>query len=94
MQNHLPSLVEKYGDKLEIVSIETSNPANYEIYLSAIDLFNVPPVRQGVPALYIGDTHLVGSGEIESKLEGLVEEHLIKGGVEFPPIAGLDIGIE
>jgi cytochrome c biogenesis protein CcdA/thiol-disulfide isomerase/thioredoxin len=90
MENHLPPLVEKYGDQLEITSIETSIPANYEIYLEAIKLFNVAPQRQGVPALFVGDTHLVGSDEVADKLEGLIEQYLDQGGVDYPPIAGLD----
>jgi cytochrome c biogenesis protein CcdA len=90
MENHLPPLVEKYGDRLEIASIETSNPTHYEVYLAAIELFGVPPQRQGVPALYIGDTHLVGAAEIADQLDGLIEHNLDQGGVDYPPIPGLD----
>lgn len=89
MEDHLPPLVEKHGSRLEIVSIQVSKPANYEIYLAAIDLFEVPPQRQGVPAIYIGDTHLFGSGEIASQLGGLIERYGDQGGVNYPPIAGL-----
>lgn len=90
MENHLPPLVDKYGDQLEISMIETSNPAHYELYLAALELFDVPPKRQGVPALFIGDTHLVGSLEIADKLDGLIKKHLDQGGVDYPSIPGLD----
>jgi cytochrome c biogenesis protein CcdA/glutaredoxin len=90
MENHLPPLVEKYGDRLEIASIETSNPAHYEVYLAAIEMFGVPPQRQGVPALYIGDTHLVGAAEIAERLDGLIAHYLDQGGVDYPPIPGLE----
>jgi len=43
MDNHLPILLAKCGDQLEIASISVSDAASYEIYLSAIDLFQVPP---------------------------------------------------
>jgi cytochrome c biogenesis protein CcdA/thiol-disulfide isomerase/thioredoxin len=91
MANHLPPLVERYGDRLEIASIETStNPDHYEIYLAAIELFGIPPERQGVPAIFIGDTHLVGSTEISNQLEGLIQTYLDRGGVDYPPIPGLE----
>ncbi len=90
MENVLPPLVEKHGDQLEIASIETSrDPARYEIYLAAIELFGIPPQRQGWPAVFIGDTHLLGSTEIPAKLEGLIEKYLQQGGVAYPPIPGL-----
>jgi hypothetical protein len=90
MENHLPPLVEKYGDRLEIAEIETSNDANYKAYQAAIKKFDVPRQRQGVPAIFIADTHLVGSLEIGQKLEGLIEKHLEQGGIAYPDIEGLD----
>jgi cytochrome c biogenesis protein CcdA/thiol-disulfide isomerase/thioredoxin len=90
MENTLPALEQKYGDQLEIVMVETTDPAHYELYLAAIEQYDVPPVRQGVPALYIGDTHLVGAVEIPEKLDQIIQEHLDRGGVAFPSIPGLD----
>jgi cytochrome c biogenesis protein CcdA len=90
MENDLPPLVDKYGAQLEIASISVSqDPTYYEAYLAAIELFDVPPNRQGVPALYISDTHLVGSNEIRDELGGLIEKHLKQGGVDYPAIPGL-----
>jgi cytochrome c biogenesis protein CcdA/thiol-disulfide isomerase/thioredoxin len=89
MEDDLPPLVEKYGDQLEILMIEASGADAYEVYLAAIDLYDVPPQRQGVPALYIGNDHLVGSAEIPTELPGLIERYLKQGGVDFPPIPGL-----
>lgn len=90
MDDHLPQLVEKYGDQLEITLIETTDLAHYELYLAAIELFDVPPVRQGVPAVYVGDTHLVGSVEIPEQLEQIIDSYLDQGGVDYPSIPGLD----
>jgi cytochrome c biogenesis protein CcdA/thiol-disulfide isomerase/thioredoxin len=91
MENVLPPLIEKYGDQLEVAAIETSaTPANYEIYLSAIEAFGVPPQRQGWPAIFIGNTHLLGSIEIPQRLEGLIEGYREQGGVAYPPIPGLE----
>jgi uncharacterized membrane protein len=90
MENHLPPLVEKYGDQLEIAEIEVSAPANYAMYMAALELFDVPPQRQGVPAMFIGDVHLVGTDEIARQLDGLIQKYLEQGGVDYPPIPGLE----
>jgi cytochrome c biogenesis protein CcdA len=89
MENVLPPLVEKYGEQLEILSVEISDSVNYVIYLEAIKLFEVTPTRQGVPALYIADTHLVGLDEIKDELPGLIKENFKQGGVSYPAIPGL-----
>jgi cytochrome c biogenesis protein CcdA/thiol-disulfide isomerase/thioredoxin len=91
MENDLPPLVEKYGDQLEILMIEAAGQEAYEVYLAAIELYEVPPQRQGVPALYIGDYHLVGSVEIPTQLPGLIEDYLKQGGVDYPPLPGLSV---
>ena len=95
MEDVLPPLEEKYGEQLDILFVETSQrPEDYEVYLAAVDQFDVPPERQGVPALYIGKTHLVGSAEIPQQLEGLIEQGLEQNGLAFPEIPGLESLLE
>jgi cytochrome c biogenesis protein CcdA/glutaredoxin len=88
----LPPLQAKYGDRLQIELIETSDPASYELYRAAVEAYSGPPDRQGVPALFIGDHHLVGSVEIPRILPGLIEEYLAADGVDYPDIPGLVVG--
>jgi len=88
----LPPLQTKYGDKLQIELIETSDPAGYELYQAVVDGYSVPSDRQGVPALFIGDHHLVGSVEIPQILPGLIEKYLAADGVDYPDIPGLVVG--
>lgn len=85
----LPPLQARYGDQLQIELIETSDPAGYELYRAAVEAYRVPSDRQGVPALFIGGHHLVGSVEIPRILPGLIEEYLAAGGVDYPDIPGL-----
>jgi len=85
----LPPLQAKYGEQWQIELIETSEPGGYELYRDAVEAYSVPPDRQGVPALFIGDHHLVGSVEIPQILPGLIEEYLAAGGVDYPAIPGL-----
>jgi cytochrome c biogenesis protein CcdA/glutaredoxin len=89
MESFMPGVVEKYGDQLEIAYIEVTDPTHYEVYLAAIDKYDVPPVRQGVPAVYIGKDHIVGN-EIPEELEGLIDGYLDQDGVAYPSVTGLD----
>ncbi len=89
MSETLPPLQEKYGERLEIRTIEISDPDNYRLWAAAIETFHVLPERQGVPMLFIGDKVLVGSLEIPEQLPGLIEQYLEAGGVDFPAIPGL-----
>ncbi len=89
MTHHLPPLEEKYGDRLEIKTIEVSEQANYQLWNAAMEAFQVPPGQRGVPMLFIGDTVLVGSVEIPERLPGLIEQYLAAGGVDYPAIPGL-----
>jgi len=89
MEHVLPPLQDEYGDRLEVKTIEISDPANYELWIAAMEAFQVPPERQVVPMLFIGDVVLVGSFEIPEQLPGLIEQHLAAGGVGYPAILGL-----
>jgi len=89
LETHLPSLETEYGDQLQVLTIEISSPANYPLWVAAMEAFQVPPERQGVPMLFIGDTVLIGSFEIPEQLPGLIEQHLAAGGVDYPAIPGL-----
>ena len=93
MSETLPPLQEKYGEQLEIRTIEISDPDNYRLWMAAIEAFHVPPERQGVPMLFIGDQVLVGSREIPDQLPGLIERYLAAGGVDYPDIPGLQADV-
>jgi uncharacterized membrane protein len=86
----LPPIHQRYGSQFRLKMLENGQPGSAEAYRSAVQLFNVPPERQGVPALIIGNQMLVGSREIPEQLPGLIEHYLAAGGVDYPPLAGLD----
>lgn len=90
MDRYLPPLEERYGDQLEVLAINISDPANYPVWVVAMEMFEVPPERAGVPMLFIGDAVLIGSVGIPEKLPGLIEQHLAAGGVDYPAIPGLE----
>lgn len=85
----LPSIMDKHGEQFMIVGVNTADPGGQTLYQAAIEHFAIPPERRGVPTLIIGETVLVGSGEIPDQLPGLVETHLAQGGLDWPAIPGL-----
>ena len=82
-------LQEQYGSQLDIRAFELSDPASYELVMAAVEAFQVPVERREVPMLFIGDTVLIGSIEIPEQLPGLIEQHLVAGGLDYPAIPGL-----
>ncbi|MCJ7514080.1 MAG: hypothetical protein MUO23_14085 [Anaerolineales bacterium] len=89
IQNDLPPLLETYGDQVQILAIDISQPGGQNLYLSAIERFAIPDTRRGVPALVAGDVVLVGGREIPEQFPGIIEAALASGGLDWPDIPGL-----
>ncbi len=91
MDNYLPTVYAKYGDRVEHQDFDIYD--DVENYVKMIGLekkLGVPEDRQGyVPALFIGDKVLIGSDEIPARLEGYIEQYLAQGGVDFPSLENL-----
>lgn len=85
----LPPLLEKYGERLQIIGADTTQPGGHALYQAAVQRFSIPEERRAVPTLIVGDVVLVGSLEIPQQLPDLVEEYLAQGGVDWPDIPGL-----
>jgi uncharacterized membrane protein/glutaredoxin len=85
----LPPLFEKYGDQLQIAGIDTTSAGGQALYEAAIQRFNIPPERMGVPTLIVGNVVLVGSLEIPQQFPDLIEKYLAQGGEDWPDIPGL-----
>jgi uncharacterized membrane protein len=81
---------ETYGDQVQILGIDTSDPAGQALYSMAIEHFEIPENRLGVPTLIVSNTILVGAAEIPEQFPGIVEEGLLAGGVGWPDIPDLD----
>ncbi len=88
-RNDLPPLRERWGEQLEIVEIDITVPEGNALFQSAVDRYVIPPTRQGVPLMIIGETVLVGSFEIPQVLPGLIEMHMAAGGVGLPDLPGI-----
>ena len=60
--------------------------------LAAMGMFDLEPT--GVPFLVVGNDTLVGSSDIQNRFSSLIDQHLAKGGVDWPDIRGLRAAIE
>ena len=68
----LPPITEEFGEQLLVAGVDISTIGGQELYLSAIEYFEIPPERQAVPLLVIGDQVLLGTVEIPELLPGLI----------------------
>jgi len=83
----LPPLFQQYGSQLHIVGIDVSQPDGQALFLAALQHFKLE--TSGVPFLVVGDTYLVGSGDIPAQFPSLIDRYLAQGGVDWPAIPGL-----
>jgi len=86
----LPPLAEKYREQLQIIGIDVTYEEGQNLYQAAIVKYEIPDHRYGVPTLIVGDTVLVGSGEIPALFPGIIEDGLSDSGIDWPDIPGLD----
>jgi uncharacterized membrane protein len=85
-----PPLFEQYGDRLQIIGIDVTNPAAQGLFSAAINAYNVPEEARGaVPFLVVGDTFLLGDVDIPEQFPGIIEDGLARGGIDWPDIPGL-----
>lgn len=89
IQEVLPPLFQKYGDQLEIVGVDITQPNGLTLYQNAIERFQIPSERLGVPTLIVGEVNMVGDQEIPDLFPGLIEQYLAEGGMDWPDIPGL-----
>ncbi|MCL7454073.1 MAG: hypothetical protein M8467_13600, partial [Anaerolineae bacterium] len=91
MDNYLPTVYEKYGNQVEYQYLSISNDSDvYMTMLALGEKLGVPEAERGyVPTLFIGNQALIGSGEIPEQLEGLIDQYLAQGGVDFPSLEDL-----
>jgi hypothetical protein len=75
----------KYGDRLEILYYEISDPAVYDLMIRVEEMYKPP--TSGIPEVFFGTRVLVGEDEIRARFDATVAECLAAGGcsVTLPP---------
>jgi cytochrome c biogenesis protein CcdA/glutaredoxin len=93
MESFLPTVYEKYGDQVEYQYFNIHEDTDDYLLMLALEAeLGIPAEERGfVPTLVIGDQVLVGSGQagIPGILEGLIDQYLAQGGVDWPPTENL-----
>jgi uncharacterized membrane protein/thiol-disulfide isomerase/thioredoxin len=84
-------LQETYGDQLQILGVDTSDATGQTLYKMAVEHYQIPETRIGVPTLIVGNIILVGSGEIPERFPGILEDGLLAGGIGWPDIPNLNL---
>ncbi|WKZ38898.1 MAG: vitamin K epoxide reductase family protein [Anaerolineales bacterium] len=87
IENTFPPLLEKYGDQLQIVGVDVTQPDGQKLFLAALQKFGLE--SSGVPFLVVGNIYLIGSADIPERFPALIETHLAQGGIDWPDISGL-----
>ncbi len=90
LEEVLPPLQEQYGEQLDIVLVELNSEETARMFYAAGAAAGLEQSEMGVPLLIVGEYLMMGSAQIPEQLPGLVEHYLAAGGVELPPIAGLE----
>jgi len=83
----MPTILNEYGDQLQVLVINVNTPEGSEIFKSTISFFGMESA--GVPFLVISDQVLIGSVDIPEKFPALIDMYLAQGGVYLPPLPGL-----
>lgn len=87
LEGTLPPIQEKYGDQLEVKSLDVSEPDNYKLFSALEEAYQVPKKLQGVPVIFLGQTFLVGWVDIGDHLDEEIQRYLAAGGVDYPMTA-------
>jgi uncharacterized membrane protein len=82
----LPPLVQRYGPRLQIATVNVITTGGQALYQATIAHFALPDSRLGVPTLVVGTRVLVGSEEIPDELPGIVDRGLAAGGIAWPDV--------
>ena len=86
LQNVLPPLQDQYGEQLEIKYVELVTIEEVDLIYAVAEAYGIDEDDVAVPFLIIGDEVLIGSDEVEQRLQDLIEKHLAAGGVDYPDI--------
>ena len=84
MDDFLPPMQEKYGDRLQVELISIDDIEGYRLLMFVDDMAGIPEDRRGVPEMLIGSTIMVGSISIREHFEETVDQYLEAGGVDTP----------
>ncbi len=84
----LAKLRTDYGDRLQVTTVNTSDAAGRTLYDAAFARYQ--PALEGVPAVVLGETMVVGNRDVPERLPGLLEKAAASGGARLPDLPELE----
>lgn len=91
IQNVLPGLKQRYGDRFQLKLIDVTDNAAYEKFIGFVQRLVGEKGMFGVPTLVIADTVMLGANTIREQADGTIQRYLALGGAAYPELpAGLD----
>jgi len=75
----LPPVMDRYGEQVRIIPLNTAEPQNSELLLQVAQQAGLE--NYGVPFMVIGHQILIGANQIPQYFEQIVDEYLAAGGV-------------
>ncbi len=84
IQNVLPPLQERYGAQFDLFMIEVKGTQDVDMLYRVAASYKIPKDKTGVPFLILGEQVLVGSDQVRDQLPALIDDYLIRGGLDFP----------
>lgn len=86
----LVPMQEAYGEQLQILALSTQEELGAQLYQAAVDYYEIPDNRLGVPTLIVAETILVGSLEAQQFSE-IAADGLANGGIAWPDLPALHL---
>lgn len=80
----VPGLRARFGERLELRSLDIADPAHYEALMAIEDAHRVPFADRVVPVAVIGDELIAGADAIERDLADRIDRSLAQGGNAWP----------
>ena len=86
---HLIPLQNRYGRRLVILGMDTSQEWANNLYWEAMRYYEVPEEDWVVPILIVADQVMVGGNDIPARFPAMIEEGLATGGIDLPDFPAL-----
>jgi uncharacterized membrane protein len=77
---------------LQLLMVDTSVEAGAQMFMADSERLGLD--RAGVPRLDVARDYLVGSFDIPQQFPGIIETGLDEGGIDWPPIPGIEAAVE
>jgi uncharacterized membrane protein len=94
LKGYLASVAQRYDGTVAIAAVNTDYEQGAALLKATLRYYEMTDRKQGVPAIAIGGSLLLGDKEIRARFDSLLREGIDRGGVAWPDIPGLSKALE